>query len=243
MRTLSPISATPGLSPEARSVWAESIFGQLSPRVSGDLLRGAREVDYAPTSVLYRGASGERAVLGLVIHGLLRTLLRSPDGREVTLRYANRGRVIGLPSLLNGGGGIEAEALVASRLLLLRADRFRDVMRQNASLAWEVAVYLAAVVAETHFILSAHLFLPVRCRVAGHLLDLAVSDGDRLVVHASHQGLADAIGSVREVVTRSLNELQTEGYLARDGRRLVLLDAAALHRVSLGEQHSRRRGA
>jgi CRP/FNR family transcriptional regulator, cyclic AMP receptor protein len=75
-------------------------------------------------------------------------------------------------------------------------------------------------------------FATVRERVARHLLDLA-SEGQRgsqLVAAIGQQDLADAVGSVREVVVRALRELRQAGLLetGRDG--IVLLDPERLLR-------------
>jgi CRP/FNR family transcriptional regulator, cyclic AMP receptor protein len=81
-------------------------------------------------------------------------------------------------------------------------------------------------------------FATVRQRVARHLLDLAserVPDcaSDRpvrneLVVLQNQQELADAVGTVREVVVRVLRELRQEG-IVRTGRdRIVIVDPARL---------------
>jgi biotin operon repressor len=50
-------------------------------------------------------------------------------------------------------------------------------------------------------------------------------------VHASQQNVADAIGSVREVVSRAMLQLRDEGLIARIDDGYEILDAAALHRV------------
>jgi DNA-binding IclR family transcriptional regulator len=83
------------------------------------------------------------------------------------------------------------------------------------------------------------MLLPVRARVAGHLLDLAERCGSELLVTAKPRRLAAASGSVREVVSRILRDLEREGVLKRDGSdRLRLVDTAALHRIARGEEHS-----
>ena len=79
------------------------------------------------------------------------------------------------------------------------------------------------------------MLLPVRARVAGHLLDLAERRGHELVVDASAQRLAAAVGSVREVVSRVLREMEACGLLRRSGGEVVLVDTAALHRLASGE--------
>lgn len=201
------------------------------------LLVGAREAVVPAGALFYRGAHREETVkVGLVVSGLLRTFRRSPDGRQVTLRYAYESSVIGLPTALGHDAAVDSEALVSSRVVILDPHTFRTVAAGEALVAWAVAVYLAGVVAEAGEMLSADLFLPVRGRVARHLLDMALHDGGRLVVRASQQDLADAIGSVREVVARAVRGLIAAGYLERRGRDLVIRDPAALHRVSLGDE-------
>jgi CRP/FNR family transcriptional regulator len=65
-----------------------------------------------------------------------------------------------------------------------------------------------------------------------HLLDLASSQqGPRgpLVAHASQQELADAVGSVREVVARVLRELRLAGLVATLPDGVRILDPTGLH--------------
>ena len=223
------------LSEDAHVVWEESLLGRWPPDVRERLLDGSRELALAPGSFFYRGRFHEETEkVGLVLDGLLRTFRRAPDGRQVTLRYASRGRVIGLPTALGRQADVDAEALLASRVVVLDARTFRAVAAEHPAVSWDVAVYLAALVQETQNILVAHMFLPIRSRVARHLLDMSVHRGEQLVVTASQQDLADAIGSVREVVGRALAEFAAEGHVERQGRLLVLRDPRALHEISLG---------
>src|SRR6266511_2293016 len=69
-------------------------------------------------------------------------------------------------------------------------------------------------------------FASVRQRIARHLLDLASERqrGSELVAAISQQDLADAVGTVREVVVRSLRELRHEGML-QTGRGGVAITA------------------
>jgi CRP/FNR family transcriptional regulator len=85
--------------------------------------------------------------------------------------------------------------------------------------------------------LSGDVFGSVRQRVARHLLDLA----DRreatasLVARASQQELADAVGSVREVVARVLGELRRQGLIEPGPGGIRLLDAQGLFTQTLSE--------
>jgi CRP/FNR family transcriptional regulator, cyclic AMP receptor protein len=61
-------------------------------------------------------------------------------------------------------------------------------------------------------------------------MDLAseTQAGPALVVAISQQGLADAVGTVREVVVRALRELRTAGLVRTERDRIVLLDPERL---------------
>ena len=79
-----------------------------------------------------------------------------------------------------------------------------------------------------------------RCvqRVAAHLLDLASAQqhprGRTSVARVSQQELADAAGSVREVVARVLRDFRVAGIVATAADSVVILDAARLYAESGG---------
>jgi CRP/FNR family transcriptional regulator, anaerobic regulatory protein len=66
-------------------------------------------------------------------------------------------------------------------------------------------------------------------RVAGALL------GHGRVVEMTHQQLADAVGSVREIVTRVLRSFADQGLVKLGRGSIEVLDAAGLRRVAEGE--------
>ena len=77
----------------------------------------------------------------------------------------------------------------------------------------------------------------MRQRVARHLLELAsergpeltsLDSGQELTVLASQQELANAVGTVREVVVRVLRELRRAGVVRTERDRIVILDPVRL---------------
>jgi CRP/FNR family transcriptional regulator len=75
--------------------------------------------------------------------------------------------------------------------------------------------------------------------VARHLLDLASARvgeapapghraGQTLIVQVSQQDLANAVGTVREVVVRVLRELRQDGLVRTERDRIVLLEPVGL---------------
>lgn len=254
-----PPSAAPGeanpfvgFASNVRSAWNESFMAEFDDAAIAALLEDAREVRLEAGEVFYRGTHhADMVTLALVISGLLRTAVADHQGREMTLRYATEGAVVGLPAVILagappageradplwlqvGGGSVSGEALQRSYVLKLSPARFRRMVSEQAAIAWPLVRYVARETLAIQQLLAEGVFLPVRARVARHLLDLAQRDGRNLMVRATHQEIANAIGTVREVVSRVLRSLQAEGQVLREGNDLILVDAAALHAMAVG---------
>jgi CRP/FNR family transcriptional regulator len=78
-----------------------------------------------------------------------------------------------------------------------------------------------------------YAFMSVRQRVAGYLLSVAAPQPDGgLVVPITQQQLANAIGSVREVVARTLHDLRSDRLVSVSRGRVSILDRAGLMRTA-----------
>jgi CRP-like cAMP-binding protein len=77
-------------------------------------------------------------------------------------------------------------------------------------------------------------FTTIRQRLIAVLLKLAESDGKKtprgieFQLPATHQELANQLGTVRELVSRNLMRLQAEGLLDVDARQIVVKDVDGL---------------
>lgn len=235
-----------GFSPAVPEAWRASFMASFPDHIVRALLMNARETKIGAGQVFYRGAYHDQmAMLGLVAEGLLRIYLLADNGRQVTLHYAEPGKIVGTPALLLagtqhdseqvrrpwqmlGGRRIHGDALRDTLLLRLSPGQFLRLVRSEVAVAWPLAKFLAGQALAAQQTMSDDLFLPVQARVARHLLDLAILQDDELVVTAGHQEIADAIGSVREVVSRAMGEMREEGLIARHGNRTILTDVARL---------------
>jgi CRP-like cAMP-binding protein len=129
---------------------------------------------------------------------------------------------------------VDAQAVSDTSLLMLSSLSLVRLAQREPAVAWELARYLSACVFECVETLSGNVFLPVRRRVARHLLELATREDARVIVRATTQDIADATGTVREVVSRTMRALREEGFVSRDGEALVLPDLGALHQLADG---------
>ncbi len=218
---------------EIRAAWADSFLGSLPPALTDKLLEGTRIETVKSRLLIVRGMQPPAGVW-LVVTGLVRVFMRSEDGRQTTARYAGGSEFVGLTALLAGGIHMDVEALVDVRAVRIPPERMRSLAMREPVLTWSIACFLAQQMASSTETLGANIFLPVRARIARHLLDLAERDLDGYVVQVSQQHLANSIGSVREVVARDLKVLAQQGLIHRVGRTLRLIDLASLHEIATG---------
>jgi CRP/FNR family transcriptional regulator, cyclic AMP receptor protein len=181
-----------------------------------ELLDGARRQQAAAGETLRRVGEGERHV-ELVVEGVVRVHVSASDGRTLTVRYCRTGALIGVLSLYAEPFvmPVTTQAVVDSELMTIRPAVIRRLadrdIRVARALLLELSERAAAFAAE----IGGSAFSSIRQRVARHLLDLAThrQRGSELVAQVSQQELADAVGTVREVVVRTLRELRNDGVL------------------------------
>ena len=166
----------------------------------------------------------------VVVGGLLRSYMTAGDGRQITLRYLGPGDLIGavLPT-----AQASFQMVQASTLLHLDAGQLWACAEENPQLALALAQELSARLRHAYHTLAYGLFATVRSRVARDLVERARAAGARgpaVHLRLTQQELADATGSVREVVTRALGELRRLGLVTTDHSEVVILDLRALAR-------------
>src|ERR1700677_395539 len=209
-----------------------SFLGRLPEKTRTELLCQAREVTIEAKSVIYH-ESGKPHLM-LVLDGLVRVYRTSSFGREVNIRYARAGEVMGLPSIVTGTSPAAAQAIVATRVVKMSVPVLQARARKDSVVGWAVAEEVAGSLFNVQERLAHNVFAPIRARVARFLLDVAVEDRatGRIVAATSHQDVAAAIGTVREGVARTLGTFRSEGLTVTCRAGMVLTDIEAMLRVA-----------
>jgi CRP/FNR family transcriptional regulator len=169
-----------------------------------------------------------------MLAGSARIFLWTPTGRQLTVRYATPGDIIGLGTLTRGATNVSgAEAATDITLGLFSFEHLRGVAQQEPSLAWAIAEQIADWSTTVLISVVEAGSETMRARVARHLLALAspVPEGPP-VLRITHERLADVVGTVREVITRILGEFREEGAVATPRRGVIVIDPARLARIS-----------
>jgi CRP/FNR family transcriptional regulator len=220
---------------EVEDALAHSFLARLPPEVRDGLRAEGERADYPAGTTVYRAGSAAQAAL--VVRGLLRVFLTSAEGRQVTVRYARPGDVLGIAVLVGGPASTSVQAVEPSSVFRISARTLIAAARRDPRVSWAIAEELNRRLYEVLEQTAVNAFGSVRQRVAAHLLDLASAQQHprgRLTARVSQQELADAAGSVREVVARVLRDLRVAGIVATTADRGVILDPARLYAESGG---------
>jgi len=233
IRSSSSAGASDARSSAASAAWRASRFRNALGSRADDLLVDARERKYSAGSRVHSLEMPTNVLPGLVVHGLARIYTMSAQGRQVTLRYCRAGDVLGLsvliePLVVLDGAALYIQAVTPLNLLCISQVRLRKLVSRDANNMWGLFTEFARALLHSTDMITQNIFSPVRSRVARHLLDLAENRGEELVVQVSQQGLANAIGSVREVVQRAIVNLCQDGLIARQRHGYVIQDPERL---------------
>ena len=170
-----------------------------------------------------------------VHEGRVKVTRKSGDGRELSFRHLFPGDILGEECLVEKGKrGAYAEALTRAVLLLMRADDFRRIVRDEGEVSLLLARWLCERVRESEQVLAETVFKAVRSRVASGLLRLyrRAPEQDQGILPVTHQEIANLIGSTRETTTAMLHRLRREGIVSIGNRRLTVLDPIALEHAA-----------
>jgi CRP/FNR family cyclic AMP-dependent transcriptional regulator len=237
---MAPGTGLPGggawLDNDARAAIEASHLRSLSPEAIGGFAGEASRLRVPAGSTIHRQGDTS-AHLEVVVSGLIRVYVTAPDGRTMTVRYCRPGALIGVVSLFASPFSlpVSIQAVTDAELLAFRPSVVRRAAERDSRVARALLDELSERVLSFIAEIPGSAFATVRQRVTRHLLDLASESqtGPELLATVGQQDLADAVGTVREVVVRALRDLRRAGLIEtrRDG--IVLLDPERL----LGEAY------
>jgi CRP/FNR family transcriptional regulator, anaerobic regulatory protein len=167
----------------------------------------------------------------LVIEGRVGVYLLGRSGREMLLYTVTRGETCVQTTLgLLGEEPYSAEAIAETDLVavMVPIPMFERLMASSSAFRAFVFRAFAARVGDLMFMLEQVAFVRVESRLARMLFERADAEGR---VSATHQELAVAIGSAREVVTRQLHGLASRGLVSLDRGAILITDRAGLSRL------------
>jgi CRP-like cAMP-binding protein len=171
----------------------------------------------------------------VVESGSVRIFKSSAGGREQVLSIDGPGGSIAeLPVFDGGNYPASAQAITATSTLFVSKQDFRMLCLQHPEVALKVLRVVGGRLRRLVGIIEELSFTTVRHRLAAVLVRLAKSARKQgsnqatFTVPVNNNELAAQIGTVRELVSRNLSRLQSEGLIAMDGRRITVPDLKKL---------------
>lgn len=167
----------------------------------------------------------------LVLAGEVRVARGAPDGRAIELYRVGPGEIcVVSASSLFGRAPMPAHGVAAAptELVLLSPAVFDAWTRDEAFRRYVFGLFSARL-ADVIALAEAVAFQKLDQRLAAALL------GRGAVVEATHQALADELGTVREIVSRLLGRFEKQHLIVSGRGRIEIVDAAALRAVARGD--------
>jgi len=176
-----------------------------------------------------------------VAQGVVRTHRLSPEGREYVLAYLGPGEPFNLVPALDGGPNLASvDAVTETRLYIIPCELFQRIMRDHPEVAQAVTERLAAEVRRLSDEVENLALHTVRTRLARFLLAHAsaelgeVVDGAQPPKRWTQEEVAAQIGTVRDVVGRTLRTFANDGLIRRERGRIVVVDRESLELEATG---------
>ena len=165
----------------------------------------------------------------------------SPRGREQVLHAEGAGATLGEAPLFDGQGYIaSAVAVEATRLVFVPREAVLDLCRRHPSVALSMLEAMAHRVRRFAGLVEDLAFRQVTERLARHIESGAatsgrpVSPGIVVDLALTQEQLAARLGTVRELVSRALAQLERAGAIKRSRSRVVIRDPARLAEAARG---------
>ena len=166
----------------------------------------------------------------LVLEGSVRVDVTGASGRSILLYRIGPGQTCVQSTLcLLGEASYSGAAACETALTMVFVPRplFERAMGESEPFRRFIFRMFAARLDEMTRLLESVAFVRVESRLAGALLERARRIGTD-AVEATHQELAEEIGTAREVVSRHLDAFRRDGLIASARGRLDLLDRTRL---------------
>jgi CRP-like cAMP-binding protein len=202
------------------------LFAGLAPADLAHLASAMRERALSAGELLCgRGDAGDR--LFVVLVGRLRVSVLTPEGRELSMRIAGPGEMVGEIAVFDGGARTtDMTAIEPARVAALPAEAFFKALALHPEIARNALKMLCRRVRDTTAQLESIALYPIEQRLARLLLlslgGVEAAPGRRVAValNLSQTEIAQLLGATRSKVNLALGKLEEAGALRRTSDRL-----------------------
>jgi CRP/FNR family transcriptional regulator len=180
--------------------------------------------------LVFEGEPAE--ALYFVIAGVVKVFKTSADGKEQIFRIIRPGDSFNDVPVLTGGVNLaSAGAMSAVVLNGIKKKDLETVSREYPQVALNIIKVLSLRVEELTSLVEDFSFRHVSGRVAKILLEYT-GNGDEEKTRLTQQEMAAMIGTAREMVGRSLKNLEEEGAIRMERSRIIITNQKTLRDIA-----------
>ncbi|MFC1938318.1 Crp/Fnr family transcriptional regulator [Chloroflexota bacterium] len=204
-------------------------------RLSADELDSVKELIYEKNVergdiIIFEGEPAE--ALYFVSTGAVKLFRTSVDGKEQVLNIVRPGDSFNDVPIFDGGPNlVSAQAMGPVSIYGILKHDLNVFIQEHPRIAINIVNVLATQLRHLVSLVEDLSFRPVLGRVAKTLLEYA-GDGTCLGKRLTQQDMAAIVGTAREMVSRSLRALESDGMIRMDRHRIVIKDREALKDVA-----------
>ncbi len=203
------------------------VLRELPGALRDDLLAQASVIGVPQGTVVFDENQACRG-FPLLLSGSIRVIKAAPNGRELQLYAVEPGEsCILTSSCLLGQAQYHARGVAAAdvEMAVLPPAVFRALTHSHEPFRNYVFALFSERMADLMQLVSVVAFQKMDQRLAALLAARASP------IRATHQALADELGSVREIVSRLLRQFEEQGWVRLGREQIEVIDAATLHRL------------
>jgi len=208
------------------------IFRDLSLAELAEMDRQITMSSCEPGKIFYMPEdSGE--VLFLLKKGRVQLYRLSPSGKKLVVATLGPGAIFGEMSLVGQGmHNTFAEAVDECMLCVMSRADVERLMREKPEVALRFMESLGDRLTQMERRLEDIAFKSIPARLARLLLRLASEEEGDQVTGYTHQDLGEMLGTYRETITQTLNEIKADGLVEIGRKKIILLDRERLEMLA-----------
>ncbi|MBK8783616.1 MAG: Crp/Fnr family transcriptional regulator [Anaerolineales bacterium] len=196
-------------------------FDELSENILKDVAEHMHLREYQRGDVLFWEGDPCDG-LHIIEHGSAKIFKLSPQGRQYIVRILQEGDTFAeVPAFDEGSNPVNVEALETCRVWVINTEKLHELIQEHPVFAQKVLANFGKMLRGLVRMVSEMAFYQVTHRLARLIAELPQ---EKSAPHWTQEQLAARLGTVREVVARSMKELERSGAIKVEDRRIQIAD-------------------
>jgi len=230
-----------GTEEESSTLLHTALFKQVSPREAEELLPHLQRAEYSKGDFIFREGDTDHRMY-LLEKGRVKLIRQAADRRVQLLSIHAYGEVLGEIPVFDPHGGPRTASAVAmcnrTQVVWLEHDALFAWLDEHPRVAVDMLQVLAHRMRDNNERISDLVFMDVPGRLAKTLINLGARFGEPVeaglkVPHdLTQEEMAQLVGSSRETVNKALMDFANRGWIAREGRSIIIYQPGMLIRRS-----------